>query len=292
MKFTRWIPFSILACIALFIGQWTGRNILRLAGHYSPEQVSLAAAVQTSQLSKAESGEHADYPTPTSAQPLPPIPDRHRSDPAQKINDPVQANRQENILFIGVNNLTAAHPRMLSAWLIIYLNDKSHFMLLPLYPTQTPAAVTVQPEDTLANQFAIGPDGGLSENFIQALQEREIWWTGYVIMDQKAIASLLDYASGKNYIRGADMLDNLPDPDQDSMSALLEQARLARSLCLSTGQLTRDGLWQVSKFYSTIQEHVSTDIDVESALMDWDLKLKRGGITCEFPSLATALLLP
>ena len=292
MKFLRWIPFSILACGALFAGRWSAAPIVHWAASLSFNQRHTASAAISQAFYEGQASASADYPTPTFAQPLPPIPQGQPTENSQKPASQTKAARQRNILFLGVDRLDAPTPRLKSAWLVIYLNDKSHFMLMPLFPSQSAAPTGEDGQNSLSARFTLDKNGAPGEAFVDKLAAKEIWWSGYVIMDDEAIAGLLNTIPTTRETGGVEVLEKLPDPNLAPVDAVMEQARLARSLCANANLLGQDEFWRVSGFYAGVRKHVRTDFDREEALLDWEARLKKGGITCEFPSLATAMLLP
>lgn len=288
MKIYRWIPFTLLACVALFAGQWTGKTMIGLLDRFSNGKGGLVSSIKSAALENMAASAQEEFPTPTSEQPVPPLPLGYPETPKKSAQTSSKGWQQFNILVIAVDNIKAQAPALKGAWLVVYPNDKSHFMLLPLYPAQGSAPAG----SSLAGNFSLDAAGGPGEAFVAELASRDIWWTGYVVMDDASLAQILDYAAGKSYTSGAAMLEDLPDPRQDGLGALMHQARLVRSLCLSSNQLAADELWRIARFYNQISAHVNTDANLDQALADWEDRLKRGGITCEFPSLAAAMLLP
>jgi hypothetical protein len=70
-------------------------------------------------------------------------------------------------------------------------------MLLPIYPTgesQTNGTIGYD----LDSDFRLTPQRSLDSDFINALKEREIWWTGHIIIDEYALADVVEFIAGAN----------------------------------------------------------------------------------------------
>lgn len=200
--------------------------------------------------------------------------------------------RQRTILIIGIDDLRARHPQLISVWMAFYLLDTPHFMLVPIYPSTSSVGLT-QPilDDTLASLFRIDTGSSPGVEFIQALQAKDLWWTGYILLDRDALESIRKFAEGntsrskQNHILAP---SSIPDPRQNLKAALMGQTRFAQDLCRSSSGLSSMESGQVVGLIKRLSSHFMTDLDLVQVMNEIQTALKNGGgISCEFPSLET-----
>jgi hypothetical protein len=205
-------------------------------------------------------------------------------------------NHQQNILVIGVDDLGAPTPRLTSVWLIIHLKDSPHMMLLPIYPSGDSQPSDSSSMDTMDGKFKLTPQHTLESDFVRALNEKEIWWTGQIIVDEYSLADVVDFVAGANdnsLLDGVDAITSIPSAWATPSDSLIGQAALIKALCQNSSGLSSVPRWQYLHLFAMTQDHFSTDFDAEEALDQWqNLLSSGGGVSCEFPSMASPNLRP
>jgi hypothetical protein len=199
------------------------------------------------------------------------------------------SHQQRNILIVGVDDLGEPSPTLSSIWLIIYLQDSPHLMLLPIYPIgETHPDGTLI--DKLDDDFRLTPQRSLHSDFITALEEKEIWWTGHIIIDKYALADVVDFIAEANanpFLGGVNAITSIPIARDAPYKSVIGQADLIKNLCQNTTGLSSIPRWQYLHLFAMTQDHFSTDYVAEEALDEWlHLLSEGGGISCEFPSMA------
>jgi hypothetical protein len=198
--------------------------------------------------------------------------------------------RQRNLLIIGVDDLRAKSPRLISVWMIFYLLDTPHFMLVPIYPT-THSGGFDQPflDESLSNTFQLDPEQAPGAEFLQSLHAKDLWWSGYIILDQTALDAIRKFVGGKvakSNLNHPLSSRNIPDPQQDTRAALIGQARFAQDLCGGAAGLFSIETSQILDLFTRLSSHVRTDLDLQQAIEEIQFSLRNGGgVSCEFPSL-------
>ena len=162
---------------------------------------------------------------------------------AQRARDTRQeaSGRQRNILLIGVDSLQSEAPRLEGVWMVLYLRDTPHFMLLPVYPSQTqnqdnPALI----DQNLARLFSLEDEQTPNPLFLQALKDKQLWWDGFIVLDKSALVEILALTSSGNATTSPSQQQaatNLTNVEEAPMRSLLGQAQLAQELCRSSGAM-------------------------------------------------------
>ncbi len=280
MKNYRLLTFVLLFTGFLLPGFWAGRQI----GNLSQESQSINhGKAQTEYTQIVEPVNLTEDPL-TSAT-TPPIP----SSPVKNKNE--GENRQRNILVVGVDELDSASPHLKSVWLIVYMPNTPHFMLLPVYPIKSLTETNNRSTGgTLPDIFQLDKKKSPHISFFEALDAKDIWWNGYILLDETALAEVSNFVgsfdSNPNFA-SISAIKRVPDPEGNPLGALLGQAKIVQGLCNQTIHLSTVETWQYLQLFKKIREHVRSDLDFEKAVADWQqLLLYSGNISCEFPSLA------
>lgn len=100
-------------------------------------------------------------------------------------------NGQRNILMVLVDNLSSPQPQLKSLWLILYMPQSPIVTLMPVFPS----AMNVESDsnEELYQNFSITPAHSglvLEQAFLDILAEKELTWSGYVILDEIGINNL------------------------------------------------------------------------------------------------------
>ena len=203
--------------------------------------------------------------------------------------------RQNNILLIGVDDLTAAFPRLESAWLVLYLAQTPHLTLMPIYPEKTSRNGKTAPHRAdLAELFQSDPQGLPGPKFFSELKARGLWWSGYIIVDRKSLAVVIDLVGRLAEQRGEEalspgILNSVPFTWKDPQGAYEGQAQIAQQLCSAAAHLTLDQINEIDDIFLLFSSQILSDIKREGAAAELVGMLAQGsGITCEFPSQSSA----
>ena len=196
------------------------------------------------------------------------------------------ANGQRNILLVLIDRMTSDTPRLEGVWLIACLPSTSHMTLLPLYPT---TLGDVQAEgETLSKLFALNESGSPEIDFLNALSDRNIWWDHYLVLDNLALAGLVELIGGidlgQGEVNGTQVIRFLSQPRREFQAELMDQATLARELCRRIPASLVGSDWEIQ--FDLLSGHIYSDIDLSGSKIDWaHLRTFATGLSCEFPTL-------
>jgi len=206
---------------------------------------------------------------------------------------------QRNILVVAVDEIGAERPRLEGVWLILYLPDLPHVTLMPVYPEVITDGHTliVKADEELAGEFDLTPDKVPSPAFFESVAAKNIWWNNYLLLEKSTLEKLVDSMGGMENTNhnshealaeysGSQAVDMLTSTQVDPQAGLLSQAQFAQRMCRKNSQpLFSAGNLRFT--YSLLKEHIITDLRPEQIVADLEGMLqRRGGISCEFPSLA------
>ena len=194
------------------------------------------------------------------------------------------ANGQKNILFIGVDQMDVLQPRLESLWLIAYLPGHPKITFLPLFPVVSTgdSARAVGLEDT----FSLGENGAPDPKFFKKLLDHQVWWSGYVLIDEKMMMQSVDDLGGipvqGGLQDGVQAIQSLAHPWQDPVAALQGQAGLLQSICSTAAN--SGSLPDLAHSYQLVSSHIRSDLEVLQSLQDWmDAMGSIEKLECEFP---------
>ena len=198
---------------------------------------------------------------------------------------PTLDNGQRTILLINVTDLKADTVQLNSVWLISYFLPSANITLLPLYPTSSDAPVEAQ----LADAFSFIEDhNGLkpNPNFLAVLQQKDIWWSGYLVLDETIFAQVIDALHGITlsgvHMTGSEAVEMLNLAEAGDHPPLARQTILLQEICWNVSTLAFQPDWAV--FKHQVGSHILTDLDPTQVLSDWLTMLNQpGNLACEFP---------
>jgi hypothetical protein len=273
--------FAICLILGLAGGLWTGRAFG--AGQASPaldlqqpgEEPEASPAPTAAALSStAQAAPVAAKQDITSEEARRPVPELATA-----------PNGQRNLLVLVVDDLKHKNPSLRSAWLVLYLPPSPRLTLAPIYPAvlQNPQP---EPDAALAAAFDISPAGVLSPNFVQALEEYDIWWSQYIVLDATSLALLIDLSGGidlgSGTQTGAQALASLQD--KSGLDQLTSQADLVYALCYHTPDAEKIPL-DPTHLLKTLGPRVKTDLSLVQMAGDWQNIVLSNGRQCRFPTL-------
>jgi len=157
--------------------------------------------------------------------------------------------------------------------------------LMPLYP-RADGSEPVRAA-TLAESFSSTRFGDPSPEFLERLRHEQVWWSGYVLLDETALAALVDLLGGVDldgkHRDGFLALSSIPRPWDDRAGALQGQVGLLRSACRQAGALFSSGP-EIAGLVDKLGRHLRTSVDIAAEVQDW---LQAAGsnpaLECEFP---------
>lgn len=208
------------------------------------------------------------------------------------------ASEQRNILLIGVDHLGSPSPTLESIWLILYIQDMPQITWMPIYPEVTASGqgVHIQADTSLEDKFQLQTKMVLAQGFQQALRENNIRWDNLIILDQAAVAGVIDTLGGlerlssqqqaeDGVVDGLNSIAILRPTSESSQTALLSQVNLIQQLCRTSPQ-SHINITRLRQLLKTLGSHLMTDLEPEQIIADMNsMLLYGGGFTCEFPSL-------
>lgn len=279
-----WIAcYGVLFITGVTIGRWAGHQTrIALASDASPIQRSQRAPQAELQLSERINLNPKSavlLPTPTTTQ----IP-----------TPQAMPDRQRNILVIGVDDLLSTDPRLQSVWMVLFLKDVPHLMMMPIYPQPITGSTNTQVlDDHLAGLFRLDDEKSPSAEFIQALEARDLWWTGYVLLDQRALQQSLEVIAGSSASTGSladELLSSMQGNLLDSGTVLSSQTRFVQEMCRYSSWLSTSDTEQILDLAAQIYPHLRTDLDLEAMVSELKNTIHNGGgISCEFPAVTASI---
>ncbi len=297
MKIKSYLPFLPFFIVFLLVGYWTGHQIAVSAQKPSLEkkETKRLPIVDLDSLPPTSTAQAASEP-----EVLPPIPSLIRPTQAPTRTAPDRsliATRQRNLLVIGVNELGSSNPGLESIWLVIYMPGQPRFMLLPVYPSQsTSPSSPDNSSQLLAQVFQLDDTKTPGSDFLNALEEKGLWWTGYIILDKVALLDVVEFLGGAgeySSLDGASTIASLPNAMADPQQALASQAKLFQELCSNVSRMSVDDHWRLPHLFSLIPDHAISSLDLVQVSAEWqDLLNHFSEVACEFPSLSQTNLHP
>jgi len=200
-------------------------------------------------------------------------------------------NDQQNFLIIGVDDLEAESPRLESVWMLLYIPPTPQFTLIPLYPSAYAGGEETQ--DYMESTFALGNDLKPNPAFLVAVQSVNTWWNNYIILDETAMANVINTASADNAINNPDFgsrtIAMLPLAWEDPKAAVLAQAELLNGLCHDFARNFSGKNLDISS--KTLSNHVRSDLNAAqlTAMLQQMTINKSERFRCQFPTITDAL---
>jgi len=195
---------------------------------------------------------------------------------------------QRNILIIGVDRLNTQgsqyNPRLESLWMAYFSQWNPLITFVPIYPltSQEKPTRNGSPQDT----FSLNLDGTLGSEFVKQLEQDQVLWNSYVILDEISMIEIINMVGcpGKGDCQptGALILGDIPRPWEDNLTAAQGQTDLVKKLCIQASKLTANS--RLGRILSLIPRHLRTDLDPTQLLEDWQEMSSTGNnFQCELP---------
>lgn len=205
-------------------------------------------------------------------------------------------NGQRSLLLAGTSSLGSASPRLESLWMASYLPADSTVQLLPIYPAGKGALSAF--EKQLEGSFGLAEQGGrmqLDQEFIDLLEKKNYWWSGYIVFDDVFLAQLIRLLGGVDQdgqaLAGTHGLDDIHAVLEQAHGAYPAQAALFQSICRSLAAIRPDS--DISALLSLAPSHMLTSLEPAQLQAEFS-ELSSGGQepACRFPTLEISRIEP
>ncbi|MFO7943016.1 MAG: hypothetical protein R6U51_01745 [Anaerolineales bacterium] len=155
------------------------------------------------------------------------------SDPLVEESLDPDTGEEPFLLLIQVDELEGEAAVLESVWLLGYGGQDGDLLFFPLLPSQ--AGDGKERDQDLRAAFQIQDGGRPSSGFFNLLRDRNLDWSGYLLIDQKGLESILrSLESGKGVDGALSFLDSFPAWGSASTGRgddRIAQARFILSTC-------------------------------------------------------------
>ncbi len=202
---------------------------------------------------------------------------------------PTMSNGQRSLLLISATSINSGDPQLKGIWLATYFPSGSNIRLLPIFPSGDQPISEF--ETQIVQSFGFNKKNGqlvLAHDFIAVLEKDNYWWSGYLVLDQVAMADIFDLLGGiemkGQMLSGEQVITELPDPLDEPGNAYSYQIAMLQSVCKQFTQRTSNtDLTQVS---SLLHRHILTDLQPEQLRTEFQILLaSERQPACKFPLL-------
>jgi hypothetical protein len=190
---------------------------------------------------------------------------------------------QVNLLVVFVNKIDDAPSELQMVWMVAF-NPDTPIKLIPVYPSSTE---DLEKDSELSSNFILRRHEKqfiLDQNLTQILRERELEWDGIIILDNRALAYIIDTfgsirVNGENLDR--DQLADFKFPEiETKQSNLTYQTLLWREICWNILHSPEN----IPNLKNDFKKHSSITLSEEISNQDWVTLLANVKIpSCEFP---------
>ena len=190
---------------------------------------------------------------------------------------------QINLLVAFVNKIDDAPTELKMVWMVAF-NPDTPIKLIPVYPSST---IDSTKDYELSSNFILRRHEKqfiLDQDLTQILHERDLDWDGIIILDNRALAYIIDTfgsirVNGDNLDR--DQLAAYKFPEIEAkQSNLTYQTLLWREICWNILHSPED----ISSLNKDFKKHSSISLSEKISNQDWVTLLASVKIpSCEFP---------
>jgi hypothetical protein len=175
-------------------------------------------------------------------------------------SSPGTSNQQQNFLIVHIDDLTSDEPRLVSVWgFFFYPSESPSLTLRELYP------IPDQEQEEIKSLFAIDSNGELNNRFVKKLNSYQISWSGIMIVDHQAVASINDWLQIENTPVSLQQAIEIPGAmvqPEDEITWFTQVCTQLQTLNLATNPHLP---WS-----TIIPEHMHTTIIFDNLVTVWD----------------------
>lgn len=191
------------------------------------------------------------------------------------------------MLLIQVDDLSFRNPRLEAVWLLGYGSPQEGLLFFPLLPSQ--ASDGASRDAALDQAFAIDRAGEVGEDFFQRLKERNLAWSGYVVVDRTSLVSLVGSLGGvriENRLYSPAEATTLWGGNQADAGRVRKlQSQFISGVCERLMVVEAQGLLQ-GLLEGRPGHVVMGDVTPEKLRGIWQPLMAGGDVTCKFPTLS------
>jgi hypothetical protein len=179
----------------------------------------------------------------------------------------------KNLTLIIVDQLGSPTPTLSGIWLLALSKDNPTVDLIPGFPT-----LDQDKNQAIAQAFGLTPKNQPDTQFIDALRKQHLPLDHYLILDEEAVAQIIDLFGGisingtifdgKQIIQGAHMAGKSPEASLSAQITLVDQ------LCERFAQQNPPP--NLHKLIYPLSHHTSTNLDMEFILTKWQMLMAEG----------------
>jgi hypothetical protein len=198
-------------------------------------------------------------------------------------------NGQRSILLISATSINTPNPHLESIWLATYFSTDATIRFLPIFPAGNRPISDF--EEQLDHAFNLDEMNGvpvLSQDFINVLKNDNYWWSGYIVLDEVALTSIVNIIGGINLngraLMGDQVVEELPKVLDNPQDAYSSQIAILQSVCQKFHDITPDP--DMPQLISLLPNHLLTDLDSSQLQMEMQsMFANERKPTCRFPTL-------
>lgn len=205
---------------------------------------------------------------------------------SNKIINPLP-NGQKSIIIFIVSYLDVKSPDLIGVWLVSYISTEPYATVLGLYPTSSQNEALF--DNRLVDLLKLDNMNGVSlleNDFIEALKRRNIWASGYLLIDveglNKALEVSLNGNNPESNLNSEDLIFHILNNEEQPNSRQISQLVLLQQLCNKFSKPDSDA--ELNSLKDLYPDHISGNIDPDILIEDWLQFIKsRNGSFCVFP---------
>jgi hypothetical protein len=186
---------------------------------------------------------------------------------------PVMVDEKNNqvVTLIEVSDLAEPQPALLSVWFIHLIRDDQPVLgFTPVF------SITMQDDPNFAKfaDFSLDANGNPSREFLKTLENLKVHSSGYLIVDQKSAAALVNWTTGVA----------LNKPLELQQHSMAEYGQILRSMCNALPADAEKGIGEFpwSKFTS---DNIRTSLSFTQVIENTRFLFLSGSPHCEMVTL-------
>jgi hypothetical protein len=196
---------------------------------------------------------------------------------------------QRSILLITTSSLSTFDAHLESVWLATYLPSSSDIRLLSIYPTGDQPISDFEAQ--LVNSFGLNKKNGqvvLDQDFLEILVAQNYWWSGYLVLDEVAMADIFNLFGGivmkGQTLSGEQVISELPDVSKEPSNAYSFQIAMLQSVCKQFTRVASNV--DLSQVHPLLSHHIIADLQSDQLKTELQsLLADERQPVCKFPML-------